>query len=490
VTVRQIRAKGGSGQVGDRGRQDVRRNWLRLFGALVAVTLLAVACGSDRGDDPAGADEGSGGDEASGGDEGATETAGFGSLESPCGEGDGGSATEQGVTEDRVVIGYGDDAGFPTSPGLSHETSDAIEAMINWCNEQGGINGREVVGNYYDAAITEVVNAVTAACGEVFMLVGNAWALDSAQEETRLGCALPSVPTYSVSPEFANAPLAVQPVPNPADIYTAGWAGQIAELFPEEIKHASVMYGNFAATIDTKDKVLQTFDDYGFEFLDCPIEYNIQGESDWRPMVQRLKDCGAEVVYYSGQPYPNMQNMLDDAAQLDYNPIWLVDANAYLQSFADWNATGNGDNVYLRSAFFPFEQADDHAATQQYLDIVEDNGGDTSQLGEQATSAFLLWATAADACEADLTHECVLDELDQITSWDGGGLHAETNPGENLPPECGMLLKLDGTTWVQAFPEEEGEMDCDPEGSIELTGRVVDQAELDENRVSTKYPVG
>ena len=81
----------------------------------------------------------------------------------------------------------------------------------------------------------------------------------------------------------------------------------------------------------------------------------------------------------------------------------------------------------------------------------------------------------------------MLDELDGVTSWDAGGLHTETNPGENLPPECGMILKLDGTSWVQAFPEEEGEMVCDPEGNIELTGRVVDQAELDENRVSTKY---
>ena len=50
--------------------------------------------------------------------------------------------------------------------------------MIDWCNEQGGINGREIVGNYYDATITEVNNAMTQACGEVFMLVGEAWALD------------------------------------------------------------------------------------------------------------------------------------------------------------------------------------------------------------------------------------------------------------------------------------------------------------------------
>jgi hypothetical protein len=464
----------------------VRRYWIRLIAVLAALVVVVAACSSDR-DEPATTADDTETTEASdeGGDGIPTDS--FGTLETPCGEGEGGPAGDQGVTEDQIVIGYGDDAGFPTSPGLSHETSDAIEAMIAWCNDQGGINGREIVGNYYDAAITNVTNAMTQACSEVFMLVGEAWALDSAQEETRVGCGLPAVPTYSVSPEFANGPLAVQPVPNPADIYTAGWAGQIAELFPEEVQSASVMYGNFAATIDTKDKVLQTFDDFGFEFLDCPIEYNIAGESDWKPFAQRLSDCGAEVVYYSGQPYPNMQNLLDDAAQVGYSPIWLVDLNAYLRSFAEWNATGNGDNVYLRTAFYPFEQADDVPALQQYLDIVEANGGDTSLLGVQSTSAFLLWATAADACGADLSRQCVLDELDGITSWEAGGLHTETNPGENLPPECGMLLKLDGTSWVQAYPEEEGEMVCNPEGNIELTGRVVDQAELDENRVSTKY---
>jgi ABC-type branched-subunit amino acid transport system substrate-binding protein len=465
----------------------VRRYWIRLIAVLAALVVVVAACSSDRGDEPAAAGDET--DTTETGDEGGDgiPTDSFGTLETPCGEGDGGPAGDQGVTEDQIVIGYGDDAGFPTSPGLSHETSDAIEAMIAWCNEQGGINGREIVGNYYDAAITNVTNAMTQACSEVFMLVGEAWALDSGQEEIRVGCGLPAVPTYSVSPEFANGPLAVQPVPNPADIYTAGWAGQIAELFPEEVKHASVMYGNFAATIDTKDKVVQTFDDFGFEFLDCPIEYNIAGESDWKPFAQRLSDCGAQVVYYSGQPYPNMQNLLDDAAQIGYSPIWLVDLNAYLRSFAEWNATGYGDNVYLRTAFYPFEQADDVPALQQYIDIVEANGGDTSLLGVQSTSAFLLWATAADACGAELSRQCVLDELDGVTSWEAGGLHTETNPGENLPPECNMLLKLDGTSWVQAYPEEEGEMVCDPEGNIELTGRVVDQAELDENRVSTKY---
>jgi ABC-type branched-subunit amino acid transport system substrate-binding protein len=448
--------------------------------------VVAAACSSDRGEDPSATGDEGDGSATTQADGAATDH--FGTLASPCGPGDASGATDQGVTDDQIVIGYGDDAGFSVSPGLSHETSDAIKAMIAWCNEQGGINGREIVGNYYDAAITNVVNAMTQACGEVFMLVGEAWALDSDQEETRLGCGLPAVPTYSVSPVFANAPLSYQAAPNPADIFAAGSAGQVADLFPEEIKKSAVMYGNFSATIDTKDKVLQAFPEYGFKFLDCPQEYAIGGEADWKPFAQKLKDCGAEVVYYSGQAYPNMQNLLDDAAQLDYHPIWLTDSNNYLQSFADWNTSGNGDQVYLRSAFVPFEAAEPDSATQQYVDIVQANGGDISQLGQQATSSFLLWATAAKECP-DLTRQCVLDELAKIKKWDGGGLHAETDPGDNMPAECSLLLKLDGTKWVQAFPETPGEFDCNPDGSFELSGRVVDQAQLGPDRVSTKFQV-
>jgi Periplasmic binding protein len=465
----------------------VRRNWSRLIvGGLAVALVAAAACSSDRGEDPSATGDEGGGSETTQADSAATDH--FGTLASPCGPGDASGATDQGVTDDQIVIGYGDDAGFSVSPGLSHETSDAIKAMMAWCNEQGGINGREIVGNYYDAAITNVVNATTQACGEVFMLVGEAWALDSEQEETRLGCGLPAVPTYSVSPVFANAPLSYQAVPNPADIFAAGSAGQVADLFPDEVKKSTVMYGNFAATIDTKDKVLQAFPKFGFEFLDCPQEYAIGGEPDWKPFAQKLKDCGAEVVYYSGQAYPNMQNLLDAADQLDYHPIWLTDSNNYLQSFADWNTAGNGDNVYLRSGFVPFEAAEEGSATQQYVDIVQENGGDISQLGQQATSSFLLWATAAQKCP-ELTRQCVLDELSKIKKWDGGGLHAETSPGDNMPPECSLLLKLEGTTWVQAFPETPGEFDCNPDGAFELSGRVVDQAQLGPDRVSTKFQV-
>ena len=94
------------------------------------------------------------------------------SSDLPCGEGDASTASAQGVTADQITIGYGDDAGYAAAPGLNHHQSDAIKAMIQWCNDQGGINGRQIKGNYYDAKILDVNNVMQSACGEVFMLDG------------------------------------------------------------------------------------------------------------------------------------------------------------------------------------------------------------------------------------------------------------------------------------------------------------------------------
>ena len=391
------------------------------------------------------------------------------------------------MTADQVTIGYGDDAGYAVSPGLSHEASDAIEAMIDWCNQQGGINGREIVGNYYDAAITNVVNAVTQACDEVFMLVGNAWALDSGQEEVRLGCDLPSVPTYSVSPEFANAPLTYQAVPNPADIYTAGWGEQIADLFPDEVKNATVMYGNFSATIDTKDKVLQSLDNFGFEFLDCPVEYNIAGETDWKPFAQRLTDCGAEVVYYSGQAYPNMQNLLDDAAQIGYEPVWLTDSNNYLQSFADWNApaTATTSTSGRRSP-----------RSSRRRTARRPSSTSTSCRATAATSASSASRPRRRSCcgpppprPAGPTSPGSVCWTSWLASRAGRRRHARRDQPRREPAARVLDDPPPGRHVLGAGRTRGGGRDGlrTPTGSVELTGRVVEQAELDENRISTEY---
>jgi ABC-type branched-subunit amino acid transport system substrate-binding protein len=459
------------------------------MGGLLALLLVASACGGSRDDDASniGTSETT---EASGPSGGAGGTD-FGDLPSPCGEAPDGApgavpAGQLGVTDDTILIGYGDDAGYQGSPGLNHQMSDAVKAMIDWCNDQGGINGRTIEGNYYDAKILDVGNAMTAACEQVFMLVGTGWALDGGGEPTRVGCGLPMVASYITSPTVSMGPGAFAPLPQPVDRMNAATPAALAEAFPDEVVKAASVFADFPATIESKDRFEGAAEQFGWEFLECSQSYAISGESGWAALVQRLKGCGAEAVYFTGAADPNLKNLLDAAAQADYEPIWVVLGNLYEESFSAWNQNGNADNVYLATSVIPFEQTD-NPATAQYVELVEGSGGDISVLGAQAASAFLLWATAVQGCGDDVTRECVVAELEDTTAWTGGGLHAETNPGGNLPAECGMTLRLQGTEFVQWSPEELSTFDCDPAFVATVDIPAAAEAEVGPDRKSRKY---
>ena len=97
---------------------------------------------------------------------------------------------------------------------------------------------------------------------------------------------------------------------------------------------------------------------------------------------------------------------------------------------------------------------------KQYIDIVKADGGAISQLGEQAVSSFLLWATAAKACGSTLTRQCMVNKMSKVHDWTGGGMHAATDPGNNKPPTCGMLIKLTAPSASREYPTKAGTFDC------------------------------
>ena len=460
---------------------------------LLSLGLLAASCGS-HGSSDATSNTTSSNTTAAGG--APTTGAGgdgqkFGDMASPCGKGEAKGATADGVTDDSITIGYGDDAGYAAAPGLDKELSDAIKPMIEWCNAQGGINGRQVKGNYYDAKAVQVTQAMTAACNDkVFMLVGQGWVLDSAQEKERISCGLPSIPAYTVATAFAHGPGVIQPIPNPGDQVPVSAAYQLAKKFPDAVKKAAFVFAEFPATQETRDKYAASFPEAGWKFQDCDQVYNVAGESDWKPFASNLETCGIETVVWVGSPNPNFENFLAAAKQVGFKPkAWLSDANQYDSGFATWNGQngGAGDDVYVRVATVPFEMADTVPAVKQYLKLVNDSNGTTALLGVQATSAFLLWAKSVKSCGSDVTRKCVMDAAAKEKGWTAGGLHGPTNPGANEAAGCGILLKLDGDGFTKIAPSK-GLFDCKDEYLVTgVKTTAVTEAKLDGDRVATEY---
>lgn len=416
----------------------------------------------------------------------------FGDVAWPCGPGDGSntdSGDEIGVTADSVNIATGDDAGYAGSPGLNKQIGDAISALVDECNVLGGINGRQITLNYFDAKLFEVGPAMQAACdGNNFFLVGEGWAFDSNQEEIRLACGLPAVPAYTVSAAFAMGKDVFQGLPNPADETPAGLFAQSTEVLGDAVLNVATLAANYSATQETRDKVVAVAGNFGWEFALTTLEYNITGEPDWTPIVKQLQDAGATAVSWSGSCLPNLQLFAQSAIANGLDVPIITDANHYEEKCAAANTDGALDNLYLRMAFIPFEEADINPATQSYLDLIEASGGEISLLGAQATSSFLLWATAASACGAELTRECTLENLKSTNEWTGHGLHAPTDPGGNHPPACNVLLHLEGDQYTRVAPVEPGTFECDDSWVATVAGvPALEAAKLDENRISQQF---
>lgn len=510
-----------------------RRAWFALVGVIAVASLVATACGSDRDDDDAGtpttttaatttaaptteapvtpttADSGgTDGGETGGTDSGTATTMAptttaappppdpdvpmFGNKPWPCGPGDASGETWQGVDDDSITIGIGDDRGFPDAPGLNADQTAAVINFIDKCNELGGINGRQIEYNNYDAAIFNAGAIMQEACDQVFMLVGNGFSLDQFTEQTRVGCGLGAVPAWTVSVDFAHGPWQVNAVPNPGDqtpMSMAVHASQIAEARGYDITKSGAMFGDFSATQETWLKVQDTYPEYGFEFVEA-LEYATGGEDDWTPFIQQLKDAGVEVMYFTGSCPNHYQAVRETAALNDFDAIWFTDANFYVTSCATVNESGSLDQTFIRMVFIPFEEANTNPPTQDFIDILDEAGNDNkSLLGMQAVSSFLLWATGAAACGSDLTRDCVIDELRKITEWDGHGIHVTTNPAGNIAPTCGLLMELEGTEYKRALPAD-AQFDCDPDWAATVGIPAVEAAQLDENRISQKYLAG
>jgi ABC-type branched-subunit amino acid transport system substrate-binding protein len=407
-------------------------------------------------------------------------------LPSPCGPGKATGATDQGVTDTSIRIAYGDDRGYAGDPGLDQSMGNAMKAFVGWCNAQGGINGRTVIGDYYDAAVLNANTVMTQACKTDFMLVGEGFSLDNTAEQTRLGCNLVQVPGFAVGPDVANAYESYQPLPNPVNMSPVSSAYQVKGLFPSKVKKVGEYIENLAPDEQSTAKAKQAFTQTGWNFLDCPFQINYTGEPNYTPFAQRLQSCGAQVVFTDVSPSPELYGVLEADNQLGYNPIWVGESNLYTPQFSAWNTSGLANNFYVRTSSEPLEAANVVPAVKQFLSIVK-KPGPTDQLGEQSASAFLLWSTEAKACGSTLTRQCMVNQLATVTAWTGGGLSAPGNPAKNTPPQCGLLLRLQNTKYVQVVPKKLGTFQCSSSFVVPNSGAAVLGTTLNAQGYSTKY---
>ncbi|MGI9578049.1 MAG: ABC transporter substrate-binding protein, partial [Microthrixaceae bacterium] len=195
--------------------KGARRRGIAAVAVFASAALITGACTRAEDDVETGSSESENTEST---DTASGETAGdFGDLSEVCGPGDASGATAQGVTDDEIQVGTISDAGFTGRPGLNQELFDSTEVFVEWCNEAGGINGRQLVAVERDAKLTEYKQRITEACAEDFMLVGGGGVFDDTGQTERVSCLLPEIPAYQVSPQSRGSDLIVNPLPRTLD---------------------------------------------------------------------------------------------------------------------------------------------------------------------------------------------------------------------------------------------------------------------------------
>jgi ABC-type branched-subunit amino acid transport system substrate-binding protein len=461
-------------------RMRVRR-WVVL---IMVMALVAAACG-DRGEDSSGgAAAGDGAPEATddtaGGDEGAGD---YGTLEGVCGPNEGGGAVADappeeilGVTDDTINVGTVSDPGFAGRPGLNVEIHHAATAFAEWCNAAGGINGKQIELTLYDAAISNYQPQIEVACENEFALVGSGAVQDNLWAEVGTGCDLIDVAGFSVTPEKAGQtgddPLetrTLQPVPNPSNTMAVAGDLLLQEEFPGAADRTAVLNADLATLVVQAERVREAWETTGHTLVH-DAEYNILGEANWTPFATAIRDADVQFLTFVGEG-ENLALLQQALQEVGYDPeVTYQEVNFYAQTYLE--AAGDAaEGTFIRLPFWPFEEADQNPATQTYLDTVEAAGGSIAGLGVQATSAWLLFADIASACDRDdnLTRSCILEGGAATTDWDGGGLHTTTSPGTNEGASCVIIMQVEDGAFVRHAPTDE-DYAC-PEGAVvELTG--------------------
>jgi ABC-type branched-subunit amino acid transport system substrate-binding protein len=438
---------------------------------VLALALLVAACGRDEeGGSPTttsnGADPSSSPSRLDGG--------AFGDVDAVCSDGDASGATDVGVTDESIQVGTLTDKGFAGRPGLTVEMLDAAVAFAAWCNEHGGINGRELVIADRDAAIVDYNAQVVEACGQDLAFVGGGAALDDADNGGRVACGLPNLPAYVVSqPARQNGvdELQVQAVPNPPTEVNAGIYQQVAEQFPDLIGGFGVMTSQFGSTQAVRDESVAAAESAGFSVV-YSDEFLATGESNWRPFVDEMERSGVRVFEFIGDP-AFMTQLLQAMDEAGYQPdLILLQPNLYDATFIE--LAGARDNVRIRSSFTPLELADENPATADYLELMEryNPDGTVALLGMQGVSALLLFAQAATACGSQLTRDCLVEEAAAVETWTGGGLHAPTSPANGTPSRCFTLLGVGAEAFVldeELTAPDDGIFNCGEDNLVEVS---------------------
>lgn len=386
----------------------------------------------------------------------------------------GAPTSGRGLTSSTIRLGTIGDPGAAAAPGLEQEYFDVAKAFAKWCNAAGGISGRKLQIDTYDAKLFDGAEAVIAACKKDFMLVGNGNAFDAVDVKPRLACKLGQIPALSVSPEAGLAGLQVQPTSNSPTRYVTGAIRLMLDAYPAAKQGIGIGSSDVASLSPEGRYAQQAYTSLGIKVT--TVQEKPPLVDNFRPYMEQLRQSGAKAYeeIASQDPTPEVTAMRDIGWQPSF-VLWSL-------QFYDPKSVAAAKTVpfppsYVALGALPAELVNQYPVLQQIRDIMNAGAPKTkfNSFTGLAWSAWTLWAKSATECGANLTQQCILAKAGRYTNWTAGGFFPphSTVPGKQVESDCLLIMRLTPNGFVydkKVTQPNTGPYNCDPKNLTKING--------------------
>lgn len=370
------------------------------------------------------------------------------SAAAPAPPGGNGGATDIGVTGTSVTFGNVSTLSGPV-PGLFAGAVSGARAYFAYQNSLGGVFGRQLQLSSSDDQLdcgqnrARHLDQVT----KVFAFSSSLSLFDNCGAEV-LG-RNPGVADVSLSfsAESGKLPNNFSIVPLVAG-YRLGSLQYYKQKFPQAVTSMATLYGNVGAAPQIWRNVKEAAESIGYRVV-YERGYTA-GETDFTADVIQMRNAGVQMLYFISADAATIARVANTAAQQQWKPqLFAVGAGnaSYDPAFlAQGGAAVEGMYADQAQALF-FSPADARAIAgvalyQEWMRKIG-QGKRMDLYSAWGWGQALLAVQALKAVGPRPTRAAFVQQLKRITTFDGGGMFAPTNPGGKVPATCYVVLRVE-----------------------------------------------
>ena len=343
-----------------------------------------------------------------------------------------------GVDDEVIRIGTGNDVGARFAGSGGAGMPEAVAAMADHCSSLGGLAGRGLTVESYDAAVVEATARAQEQCGEVVAVVGAGYASVS---DARLRWDACRIPVFSGWPDW----LFVDQVPVEAHRFVRFAepdAGSVVAVVVPDTDDGAAAAERLQFVLGTDGFVVATV-----------IDYPLTLAPNWDDIAAEIIASGAGMVHLEGPCADATVPLLTAlGAAAEAPPVVITGPSSYHPScVAAANRDGvPTDRLLVQVPFLPLEDGDDAPVTMAFAEILATYAAEVHGDALLASAAFWSFAVAVDGCAERFTRGCLAAETD----GDGAGLIRSEDAA------CRVVLGVVDGGFERILPDAPGTLAC------------------------------